>query len=134
MESRSHKVLYIEDQPEMIELVRLTLRRNGCEVYGAVDGAQGVAMMRDLRPDVVLLDLMLPGWDGWQVHNAMQADDALKSLPVILVTARAPGNGHVAGRQPPPAAAYITKPFSLAEIRSKIDAVLTSREQPRATV
>jgi DNA-binding response OmpR family regulator len=82
----------------------------------------------------VLLDLMLPGWDGWQVHNAMQADDALKSLPVILVTARAPGNGHVAGRQPPPAAAYITKPFSLAEIRSKIDAVLTSREQPRATV
>ena len=69
MGDSSHKVLYIEDQPEMIDLVRLTLRRLGCEVLGATDGAQGLRMMRDLRPDLVLLDQMMPGWDGWQVSR-----------------------------------------------------------------
>jgi CheY-like chemotaxis protein len=127
MEDRSWKILYVEDQPEMIELVRLTLRRMSCEVYGVTDGRQAVEVMHDWRPDLVLLDLMLPGWDGWQISKAMQADAELKELPVVLVTARV--NTTAADRQPPPAAAYITKPFSVGEIRSTVQFVLDQRQQ-----
>jgi len=122
----SYNVLYIEDQPEMIELVQLALRRLDCAVYGATDGRQGLDLMHRERPDLVLLDLMLPGWDGWQVIEAMQADARLKHLPVILITARTANA--TAGRQPPPAAAYITKPFGLEDLRSAVGAVL---KQPR---
>jgi CheY-like chemotaxis protein len=127
MESKTYKVLYIEDQPEMIELVRLTLRRIGCEVFGSTDGLEGLKMMKTLRPDVVLLDLMLPGWDGWQIRQAMQADAELADLPVILVTARVLVQNTAPDRQPPPANAYVTKPFSLGEIRSAIQNVLNQR-------
>ena len=75
-------MLYFDDQPEMIELVQLALRRLDFEVCGANDGLQALDLMRNTR-----LDLMLPGWDGWQVTEAMQADALLKHLPVILVTA-----------------------------------------------
>jgi CheY-like chemotaxis protein len=133
MENRTYKILYIEDQPEMIELMQLTLKRMGCEVYGVTDGEQGIRMMHELQPDLVLLDLMLPGCDGWQVRKAMEADAHLRSLPVILVTARAVGLKNGADRQPPPADAYVTKPFSLAEIRSTIQSVLCrSAELARA--
>jgi CheY-like chemotaxis protein len=118
-----YKILYVEDQPEAIELVKLALRRIGCEVFGATDGLQGVQMMRELRPDLVLLDLMLPGWDGWQVREAMQSDAELKYMPVVLVTARV-ASPNSNGRQPPPADAYVTKPFSLVEIRNTIESVL----------
>ncbi len=121
-----YKVLYIEDQPEAIDLVRLALRRIGCEVYGATDGCQGVELMRELHPDLVLLDLMLPGWDGWKVREAMQDEEALRDTPVVLVTARV-ATGVTNSRQPPPADAYVTKPFSLAEIRSTIESVLARR-------
>jgi CheY-like chemotaxis protein len=121
-----YKILYVEDQPEAIELVRLALRRIGCDVFGATDGLQGVQMMRELQPDLVLLDLMLPGWDGWQVREAMQADADLKYMPVVLVTARV-ASPNSNGRQPPPADAYVTKPFSLVEIRNTIESVLTRK-------
>jgi CheY-like chemotaxis protein len=126
MENRPYKILYIEDQPEMIELVQLALRRLNCEVCSAPDGRQALDLMRHARLDLVLLDLMLPDWDGWQVTEAMQADALLKNLPVILVTARVANAW--AGRQPPPAEAYITKPFSLDQLRSAVQSVL---RQPR---
>ncbi len=122
------KILYIEDQPEAIELVRLALRRIGCEVYGATDGCQGVQLMRELRPDLVLLDLMLPGWDGWKVREAMEDDEMLCETPVVLVTARV-ATGVSPGREPPRADAYVTKPFSLIEIRSTIESVLAKRAE-----
>ena len=126
MENKPYKILYVEDQPEMVELVQLALRRLNCEVCSANDGREALDLMRCARPDLVLLDLMLPGWDGWQVTEAMQADARLKHLPVILLTAQV---AHAwAGRRPPPAEAYITKPFSLEELRSAVQSVL---RQPR---
>ncbi len=127
MDGERSRVLYIEDQPEAIELVRLALRKVGCEVIGATDGAQGMALMRELRPDLLLLDLMLPGLDGWQVRAQMQADEDLRSIPVILVTARVTVGDSGHGRQSPPADAYITKPYSLAEIRQTVQTLLAGR-------
>ncbi len=110
--------------------MRLALRRIGCEVYGATDGFQGVELMRGLHPDLVLLDLMLPGWDGWKVREIMEGDEVLRDVPVVLVTARV-ATGVSSGRQPPPADAYITKPFSLVQIRSTIETVLAKRAKAR---
>jgi CheY-like chemotaxis protein len=121
-----YKVLYVEDQPEMIELVQLALRRLDCDVQGASDGRQALGLMRSENPDLVMLDLMLPGYDGWQITDAMHADDRLKDLPVILVTARTVNASNC--RQPPPADAYITKPFTLEELRTAVQSVLM---QPR---
>ncbi len=127
MTDKPYTILYIEDQPEMIELVQLALRRLGCDVLGVTDGPQALDVMRRSRLDLVLMDLMLPGWDGWQVTEAMQADARLRQLPVILVTARVPNDR--TGRRPPRADGYITKPFSLAELRSTVQSVLG---QPRS--
>jgi CheY-like chemotaxis protein len=126
MEDGTHKILYVDDQPEAIELVRLALRSVGCEVFGATDGLEAMSLMRELHPDLVLLDLMLPGWDGWQVRDAMQADAELSTMPVVLVTARVPmPNSNV--RDLPPADGYIVKPFSLVEIRSTIASLLAQQ-------
>ena len=121
-----YNILYVEDQPEMVELVQLALRRLDCNVRGATDGRQALDLIRNESPDLILLDLMLPGCDGWQVIEALQADDRLKHVPVILVTAQT--INAYSGRQPPPADAYITKPFILEDLRSAVRSVL---EQPR---
>ena len=126
MENGNYTVLYIEDQPEMIELVRLTLKRLGCDVQGVTDGQRGLQLMRELHPDLVLLDLMLPGCDGWQVSKIMQADADLRNTPLILVTARV--SSHLFGERPlPHADAYVTKPFSLGEFRATVESILTRR-------
>ncbi|HEX9118288.1 MAG TPA: response regulator [Anaerolineae bacterium] len=124
MLDKTYQILYVEDQPEAVNLMRLALRKIGCEVYGAGDGILGVKMMKDLRPDLVMLDLMLPGCDGWQVREAMQADEGLRDTPVVVVSARVP-LGTRNDRQPPAADAYVTKPFSLAEIRSTVSRILS---------
>jgi CheY-like chemotaxis protein len=127
IDKRRYRVLYVEDQPEMIELVRLTLRKSGCDVYGVTDGIQALQMMRELRPDLVLLDLMLPGWDGWQVRKEMLNDSTLRSVPVILVTARVANARLPFERQLPHADAYVTKPFSLMELRAAVQSILDLR-------
>ena len=117
-------ILYIEDQPDIIDLVRLALRRMDVLVHSAVDGEQGIRRMRELKPDLVLLDLMLPGWDGWHVRDLMLADPELREIPVVLVTARMPINLGSEGDALPPADAYITKPFALSDMRSTIERIL----------
>ena len=127
MEATRPRILYIEDQADMIDLVRLALRRLNCEIIGATDGNEGLAMMRQIRPDLILLDLMLPGSDGWQVRSAMIEDPELRDLPVVLVTARLAGTGAITSKPLPQADAYITKPFSVADIRSTVEALLKQR-------
>lgn len=124
VERQTWRVLYIEDQPEMVELVRLALRSLRCEVLGAYSAEQGLQLMRESRPDVVLLDLMLSGSDGWRVREAMQSDPQLSRLPVILVTAHVPQMGGSSTRALPRADGYVLKPFSLAQMRSTVQSVL----------
>ncbi len=120
------RVVCIEDEPEMIDLVRLILSREGYEVVGAPGGVKGLETVEELTPDLVLLDLMMPDMDGWEVYQRMKANPKTKHIPVIVVTARAQSIDKVLGLHIAKVDDYITKPFGPAELLKSIERVLTN--------
>ena len=116
-------ILCIEDEPEMIDLIRLILGRRGFEVVGAAGGKEGLEKMRDNTPDLVLLDLMMPDMDGWEVYQQMKADEKTKDIPVIVVTAKAQSIDKVLGLHIAKVDDYIAKPFSPQDLLSSVDKV-----------
>ncbi|MBU2610213.1 MAG: response regulator [Chloroflexi bacterium] len=122
------RVLCIEDEAEMIDLIRLILGRRGFEVKGANGGLEGLEMIRKEKPDLVLLDLMMPDMDGWEVYQQMKADEATRDIPVIVVTAKAQSIDKVLGLHIAKVDDYIAKPFSPQELLASIDNVLGKKE------
>ena len=123
-EEKKKVVICIEDEPEMIDLVQLILGRKGFELVGAVGGREGLETVRRLKPDLVLLDLMMPDMDGWEVYQKMKADDELKSIPVIVVTAKAQSIDKVLGLHIAKVDDYVTKPFGPQELLQSVNKVL----------
>ena len=117
-------VICIEDEPEMIDLVKLILGRKGFNLVGAVGGREGIEAGRRLKPDLVLLDLMMPDMDGWEVYQQMKADDELKDIPVIVVTAKAQSIDKVLGLHIAKVDDYVTKPFGPQELLQSVNKVL----------
>ncbi len=124
MSLESATIVCIEDEPGVIELIRLILERRGLKVVGAGSGAEGLDAVRQVQPDVVLLDLMMPGMDGWEVYRRMKADATMKTIPVIIVTAKAEGIDEVLAKHIAKVDDYIKKPFSLQELLQAIEKVL----------
>jgi DNA-binding response OmpR family regulator len=120
-------ILCVEDEPEMIDLMRLILGRRGFEVKGANGGVEGLKMVRDEMPDLVLLDLMMPDMDGWEVYQQMKADEKTKNIPVIVVTAKAQSIDKVLGLHIAKVDDYITKPFSPQDLMNSVEKVLKSK-------
>ena len=120
-------ILCVEDEPEMIDLIRLILGRRGFEVKGAAGGVEGLNMIRQDPPDLVLLDLMMPDMDGWEVYQQMKADEKTKHIPVIVVTAKAQSIDKVLGLHIAKVDDYITKPFSPQDLMNSVDKVLKSK-------
>ena len=127
MNAKLKSILCIEDEPEMIDLIRLILGRRGFEVKGAAGGVEGLKIIRQELPDLVLLDLMMPDMDGWEVYQQMKADEKTKRIPVIVVTAKAQSIDKVLGLHIAKVDDYITKPFSPQDLMNSIDKVLKSR-------
>jgi two-component system response regulator VicR len=117
-------VVCIEDEPEMIDLIRLILGRRGFELTGAMGGREGLDAIRRVRPDLVLLDLMMPDMDGWDVYQQMKADEELKHIPVIVVTAKAQSIDKVLGLHIAKVDDYVTKPFGPQELLQSVEKVL----------
>jgi two-component system response regulator VicR len=118
-------VVCIEDEAEMIDLVRLILSREGFEVIGAPSGMEGLHTVEDVQPELVLLDLMMPDMDGWEVYQRMKANPTTKDIPVIVVTARAQSIDKVLGLHIAKVDDYITKPFGPAELLKSVEKVLS---------
>ena len=118
------RVVCIEDEPEMIDLVRLILMRKGFEVIGAPSGREGLQAVVQLKPSLVLLDLMMPDVDGWEVYQHMKADPTTKHIPVIVVTAKSQSIDKMLGLHIAKVDDYITKPFGPAELLRSIEKVL----------
>lgn len=113
MTSKDPYILYIEDERPMLELVRQSLKLAGYTVTGAGSGQEGLALMQETKPDLLLLDLMMPGTNGWDVYRAMKADQTLAQVPVIVITAKIPPRDLIIVEGLPPANDYVTKPFDI---------------------
>lgn len=118
------RVLCIEDHPEMIELIRLILGREGFVVEGALGGREGLKAIQERPPDLILLDLMMPDVDGWEVYRQIKADEELRQIPVIAVTAKAQSIDRVLGLHIAGMDDFITKPFGPKELTASVRRVL----------
>ncbi|MDX1665512.1 MAG: response regulator [Candidatus Promineifilaceae bacterium] len=124
MNERSSIVVCIEDEQEMIELIRLILSRQRIDVVGAIGGAEGLEKVAELKPDLVLLDLMMPQMDGWEVYQKMKAKPETRNIPVIVVTAKAQSIDRVLGLHIARVDDYITKPFGPQELLESVQRVI----------
>ncbi|MCR4406944.1 MAG: response regulator [Anaerolineae bacterium] len=118
------KVLCIEDEPQMIDLIRLILESKGYEVVGAEGGREGLELMRKERPDLLLLDLMMSEMDGGDVFHQMKAEVELKDIPVIVVTAKAAPIDKILWMNVAKVDDYVTKPFGPQELLESVEKVL----------
>ena len=129
MDQQTKKIVYVEDEMEMIDLVKLILNRKGYEVIGAAGGREGLDIIREVIPDLVLLDLMMPDIEGWEVYQQMRADEATKHIPVIIITAKAQNIDKVLGLHIAKVNDYISKPFSPQDLVTSVEKVFESIPQ-----
>ena len=119
------RILCVEDEQEMIDLIRLILGRRGFDVKGAAGRKEGLRLVCEELPDLVLLDLMMPDMDGWEVYQQMKADEKTRDIPVIVVTAKAQNIDRVLGIHIAKVDDYITKPFSPQDLLNSVEKVLS---------
>jgi DNA-binding response OmpR family regulator len=125
LNKQSKRLAYIEDEAEMIDLVRLILSRRGYTVLGANGGRAGLELVRKELPDLVLLDLMMPDMDGWDVYHQIRSEELTREIPVIVITAKAQNIDKVLGLRIAKVEDYISKPFSPQELLDRVDQVLS---------
>lgn len=123
--SKSSKgtILVIDDEADLIELVRYNAEREGFDVIAATDGRAGLDVAKQHRPDLIVLDVMMPGMDGLEVCRELRRDSDTDRTPVIMLTARAAESDRVVGLELG-ADDYLTKPFSPRELVARVKAVL----------
>jgi two-component system phosphate regulon response regulator PhoB len=119
-------ILVAEDDEDILELVVFDLEDEGYEVLTARDGEQAITLALERRPDLVLLDVAMPGLDGYEVTRRLRADDSTRATPVVLLTARAQVKDVIHGFEAG-ANDYVTKPFRPDELRTRLHAALGRR-------
>ena len=120
-------IVYIEDDSEMLDLVELILTRHGFDVHGAHGGRQGIDIVHQEHPDLILLDLMMPDLDGWDVYQQLKAEPDTKDVPVIIITAKTQSIDKVLGLHIAKVDDYISKPFRPQELLDSIEKVFSEK-------
>lgn len=119
----SKRILVVDDDKEIVRLVRAYLEQSGYQVLIAHDGENALHMIRRERPDLVVLDLMLPDRDGWDITRIVRHDNALSATPIIMLTARVEDADRIVGLEIG-ADDYVPKPFNPREVVARVKAVL----------
>ncbi len=122
------KIVVVEDEPDILEVLSYNLRREGFEVCASLDGKKGLELVKKELPDLVLLDLMLPGMDGLEICRHLKADDSTQNIPIIMVTAKGEESDVVLGLGLG-ADDYVAKPFSPKELTARVKAVIRRSQQ-----
>jgi len=112
------KILIIDDEMDFIDLLKARLEAEGYEIIAACDGAQGLEKAKEEKPDLILLDIMMPKMDGYQVCRFLKFDEAFKHIPIIMLSARSQAQDQKKGTEVG-ADAYVTKPFDNADLLKK---------------
>ena len=118
------KILVVDDVLVNVQLLNTYLTAEGYQVVSANDGEKALTAARSEKPDLILLDLMMPDIDGWEVYRQMKADPNLAGIPVIVVTAKAQSIDKVLGLHIAKVEDYVTKPFGPQELLASITKVL----------
>ena len=129
MKMQNKRIIYFEDDNDMVELVRIILGREGFRVDGVTEGQVGIALVRETHPDVILLDLMLPDMDGWEIFRQLRNDPSTSEIPVIVITAKAQSIDKVLGLQIAKVDQYISKPFRPNELVERVNMVLSYEKE-----
>lgn len=128
MEDKKKKILLVDDEIDIVTVIRLRLEASGYEVVVAMDGKEALNTARSLHPDLIILDLMLPGLDGFHVARMLKYDNQYKDIPIIMLTAKAGEDSRKTGEQVG-ADAYMNKPFEAEKLLAKIRELLAARDQ-----
>jgi two-component system response regulator VicR len=123
-QNRPPRIIYLEDDIDTQNLVNLILSRKGFEVIGVSGSQEGMNLIAKELPDLVLLDLMLPEIDGWEVYRHLKKNKKTKDIPVIIITAKAQPIDKVLGLQIAKVDDYLCKPFAPEELLESVQRVL----------
>ena len=124
--SDTRKILCIEDDLDLTDILKAILKSRGFQVFGARGGREGLEALRRVQPDIVLLDLMMPGMDGWEVYGRMQAEPDLCDIPVIIVTADDQPVTRARALDVVKVDGFVAKPFNAQELVQRIEEILGS--------
>jgi two-component system alkaline phosphatase synthesis response regulator PhoP len=124
-ESSRGRVLVVDDEPDLVRVLEFGLRASGYTVESASDGQEGLKKAREIKPDVILLDLMLPKLDGYKVCRLLKFDDRFKHIPIIILSARTQEGDQTLALEMG-ANRFVTKPYDFAEILGYIETLLKS--------
>lgn len=128
MDKPTRKVIYFEDDKDMVELVRIILGREGYQISGIAEGQAGIKAVQQEVPDIILLDLMLPDMDGWEIYQQLKHDESTTDIPVIIITAKAQSIDKVLGLEIAKVDDYISKPFTPQELIDRVGKVISGRK------
>jgi DNA-binding response OmpR family regulator len=123
MSQRKRTILIVDDEEDVLDLLQLVFETSGFEVRRAATGKSAVSIAYEEPPDVVLLDVMMPEMDGWQVLRTLKGDERTRNVPVVMLSARAERRDKMIGLQEG-AEGYIAKPFSPAEVVREVQSFL----------
>ena len=130
MDKRKSRILIVDDEPDQVEILMRMLSRQGYGCVGASGGAAALQTLQEQPVDVILLDVMMPHMDGWQVCQRLREDETLRQIPVILLTALDDMETRSRGMRLG-VSEYLTKPINSRELLARIEAQLHSRELNR---
>lgn len=112
----STKIMVVDDEPDTVDLVALVLEGEGYEIMPAYNGREALDMLNDIKPDLILLDIMMPDIDGWDVYQSICENEKTKDIPVVMLTAKAQSIDKMIGLHVVGVDGYITKPFGRREL------------------
>ena len=124
------KILVVDDEKDILELVSLILSESDITVYKAEDGLSGLEIAREKNPDLILLDIMMPEIDGWEVLKRLKIDEETKDIPVAMLTCKTEIRDKVLGIQEG-AVDYITKPFAPDDLITRVKEILTKERNKK---
>jgi two-component system, OmpR family, response regulator VicR len=130
MGENNRLIVYVEDDPEMVTLVTMILKPKGFDVKGANGGSEALEIIPKIMPDLILLDLMMPEMDGWEVFHRLKSIESTSRIPIIIITAKSQEIDKVLGLNIAKVDDYIIKPFHYQQLVDSIQRVFEEKNTP----
>jgi two-component system response regulator VicR len=129
----AHKIMVVDDEPDVVDLVKLVLESDGFGVVTAYSGKECLEKIEKEMPDLVLLDIMMPQMDGWEVFRRIKANDRTSGIPVAMLTAKTQSIDKMIGLHVVKVDDYITKPFGRSELLERVKKILKEKKAVKST-